>query len=133
MTKNAASNKRSLSISANVAVAMAVGALLSSYCFSAGAQQRSTARKSVQVATPASTPADLDRAFWLCDYAGTTGSVDTNMAIACTAITEELTIKKFSGDFDAMVAWWRKHKPAEHQAIEAATRAGAGTVPVTAR
>jgi hypothetical protein len=126
MSKNTVLKKRRLSISSHAAIVITVGTILSWNSLSAGAQQRTSARESVRAPAPAAMPADLERAFWLCDYAGTTGSVDTGTAMACSTITEELKIQKFNGDFDAMLAWWRENKPGEHQAIEAAGRASAG-------
>ena len=68
----------------------------------------------------AATPADLERAFWVCDRASTLYAIDSSTAGACSAITEELKSKKFSGDFNAMLAWWRVNKESAHQALEAA-------------
>ena len=45
-------------------------------------------------------------------------------------VTENLKATKFKGDFDAMLAWWRQHKVAEHQALEGAVaHADAGSAP----
>ena len=125
MTKNTVSNKLRGLIVVNVAALTVAGAMLAWSCFDTEAQERTSAPEPAKVLASAP-PADLEKAFWLCDYAGTTGSVDSGMAIACSTITEELKIRNFNGDFDAMVAWWQQNKPAEHQALEAASRANAG-------
>ena len=52
--------------------------------------------------------------------------VDGATAIACGVITEDLKVKKFNGDFDSMLAWWRQNKAAEHQALTTASPAVAG-------
>lgn len=61
---------------------------------------------------------DLENAFWVCDYLATTrGSSDIN---TCTAIYEAVKERKFGGDFDKLVAWWRQNKVAQHQSIAVA-------------
>lgn len=63
--------------------------------------------------------AELEKAFWACDYAATVGRIDSGTAITCGGLTEALKMRKFDGDFNAMLAWWRQHKEAEHLALEA--------------
>ena len=61
---------------------------------------------------------DLETAFWVCDYLGTTrGASEIS---ACTAVYEALKARKFAGDFDALVSWWRQNKVAQHQNIAVA-------------
>jgi hypothetical protein len=66
----------------------------------------------------------LERAFWRCDYEATQGRLDRGAAMECSVATEALKARKFGGDFGAMLAWWREHKPAAHLALagEAAQR-----------
>lgn len=66
--------------------------------------------------------ADLEKAFWACDHAATTRRVDVDTAVTCVALTDTLKLRKFNGDFNAMLAWWRQHKEAEHLALAAADR-----------
>lgn len=127
MTKYLVSNERRFSSLASTAVLVAAGMVLSWVCLSTEAQERTGKSESMQVLVPAGTPNDLERAFWLCDYAGTTGSVDTGTAIACSTITEELKNRNFNGEFEAMLAWWRENKAAQHQTLEAGRRAVTGT------
>lgn len=124
MTKDLISRK-SRSTPAHVAVFVVIGALLSWYSFTTGAEEQTSAPASTESLAPAGRRADLERAFWLCDYAGTKGGVDTGTAMACSTITEELKNNYFHSDFDALVSWWQKNKPAEHQALEAASSATA--------
>ena len=64
--------------------------------------------------------AELEKAFWACDHAATVGRIDSGTAITCGGLTEALKVRKFDGDFNAMLAWWRQHKQAEHLALEEA-------------
>src|SRR5688500_16997014 len=66
---------------------------------------------------------DLETAFWVCDYVATTRGVSD--ISACTAVYEALKDRKFAGDFDALVAWWRQNKLTQHQNIAAADTASA--------
>ena len=57
----------------------------------------------------------LENAFWVCDYLATTrGNSDIS---TCTAVYEALKDRKFAGDFDALVSWWRLNKAAQHKNI----------------
>jgi len=65
--------------------------------------------------------AELERAFWACDHAATIGAIDSSTAITCGALTETFKQRRFSGDFHAMLAWWRQNKEAEHLALDKAS------------
>jgi hypothetical protein len=104
-------------------VVVAVGAALSWFSLGTLAQEGTNAPQSMAAPASGLSPADLERAFWICDYAATTRPIDAGSAIFCTAVTEDLQKKKFNGDFDAMLAWWQQYKPAEHEALEAADAA----------
>jgi hypothetical protein len=97
--------------------ALAAAAVLAAAGTAVSAQQRQTAHVASDIAVAFDSPAGLERAFWVCDYAGTHLGVDPATGAACVAITEALKQSKFNGDFDALLAWWRTHKPAEHRAI----------------
>lgn len=71
---------------------------------------------------------ELERQFWLCDHAATRTMFDFASAARCSAATEELRKLRFGGDFQAMLAWWRERKAAEHAALDAAP-ASDGTAP----
>ncbi len=62
--------------------------------------------------------ADLEKAFWICDYEATTYGVGVVDAEACVIVTEGLKHLKFGGDFEAMVDWWRDQKYGVHDALE---------------
>ena len=109
----------------NLAAIGAVAALLGWLYLNGGAEVRAVASASAEELAVAAAPVDLESAFWQCDYAATNGFLDSGTAIACSTATEELKNSKFNGDFDALVAWWRENKPAQHQAIEYAHLANA--------
>ena len=59
--------------------------------------------------------ADLERAFWVCEYVATTrGNADI---ATCTAVYEALMQRKFGGDFEVLRKWWQQNKAAEIQRI----------------
>jgi len=71
------------------------------------------------LSSSASVPlAKLERAFWLCDHAATTRGVDGDAAILCVAATEELKERKFGGDFEQLLTWWRQNKATEHANLD---------------
>jgi hypothetical protein len=61
--------------------------------------------------------AELEKGFWICDHMATTRGLDGVAAMTCSQLTEALKQRKFDGDFNAMLAWWRQLKPAEHLAL----------------
>jgi hypothetical protein len=82
-----------------------------------GARQESVAMLPAPAQTVARSVADLEKAFWVCDYVATTRGVEHTPADVCVAVTEDLKNGKFEGDFEALVAWWRDNKVAEHQSL----------------
>ena len=74
----------------------------------------------VEIEVAASDLADLEKSFWICDYAATTYGVDMVDGDACGTVYEGLKRVKFGGDFDALVDWWSEHKATEHEALELA-------------
>ena len=80
--------------------------------------------QSARSALPTLAPGALERAFWACDYAGSTRWVGAEEGVACVAIYEELKRKKCAGDFEALLAWWLRNKATEHRAQAARVAAG---------
>jgi hypothetical protein len=111
-------------------VAVAVGTALSGFSLGTLAQEGTSAPQSMEAPVLDVSPADLERAFWICDHAATTRAIDTGSAIFCTGVTEDLKKRKFNGDFDALLAWWQQYKAAEHEALEAYYAANA-TLPTS--
>lgn len=68
--------------------------------------------------------AALERSFWACDYQASTTGVDLSTGARCGELTDTLRQRKFSGDFTAMLAWWREHKALEHLALAAGLQRG---------
>ena len=71
-------------------------------------------QKSIEAARGA---IELERLFWMCDYAATAGTLQDNEIEMCGAATEQLKLSKFDGDSDKLLAWWRASKEAEHQTL----------------
>ena len=67
--------------------------------------------------------AELEKGFWVCDYLGATRGTEGAHAYSCGANFEELKQKKFGGDFEALLDWWRVNKAAQHAALESAIAA----------
>lgn len=66
----------------------------------------------------AASVAELEQAFWTCDYVATIrGPAGADTAI-CAAVYDALKERKFRGDFDLLLAWWEKNKLAQHAARE---------------
>jgi len=57
---------------------------------------------------------DLEKAFWACDYVGTTHGVSAAPVAACSAVTDALKNERFGGNFAQMLKWWRENKRAVH-------------------
>ncbi|MEO8186704.1 MAG: hypothetical protein ABI580_04985 [Burkholderiaceae bacterium] len=60
---------------------------------------------------------ELERLFWMCDYAATAGTLEANEVEMCGAATEALQRIKLDGDSEKLLAWWRLNKETEHQAL----------------
>jgi hypothetical protein len=59
----------------------------------------------------------LERAFWRCDHAATTGVLHSGEAMACSVASEAFKARRFGGDFAALLVWWRANKDAQHLAL----------------
>ena len=79
----------------------------------------------VDIEVGASELADLEKAFWICDYEATTYGVGNVDAEACLVVTEGLKRVKFGGDFEALVDWWRDQKYGVYDPLERAREAQA--------
>jgi hypothetical protein len=58
--------------------------------------------------------ADIEEAFWMCDYIATTRGRTADVE-RCGAVYDALRARKFGGDFDQLVLWWSRHKAAQHE------------------
>jgi hypothetical protein len=103
-------------VAAVAAAVAAVGALTTNEV--SLAQQLPPAAESVEEALAKASLADLEKAFWACDYRATTHGVHATPVEICATATSELKRLKFGGSFDELLAWWRQNKIAQHQALE---------------
>jgi hypothetical protein len=69
--------------------------------------------------------AELEQAYWVCDYASTMTRLDMGTAMSCSVIIETLKRRKFDGNFEAMLVWWRENKEAQHSALDKQLHASA--------
>jgi hypothetical protein len=65
--------------------------------------------------------ADLEAAFWVCDYIATTRGLEATPVEFCMSVTDGLKNDKFGGDFHVLLSWWRQHKRVEHDKLHAVT------------
>jgi len=86
-------------------------------CSPVSAQQRTSDLPLIEVTARDHAVLDLERAFWLCEHAATTGAVDASTGALCDVVTDELKAKKFGGDFGALLAWWHENKAVQHRAL----------------
>ena len=99
------------------ACALAAGALMSDD--SAFAQHFSAVPERGYTHAGVTNVAELERAFWACDYAATIRGVHATPIEMWAFATDELKRVKFGGSFDALLAWWRINKDAEHRTLDA--------------
>jgi hypothetical protein len=100
-----------------------LAAALNGLPVNASAQEPTGARQAVTFA-PERMLADMEKAFWACDYTATVhGIVDAGTAISCGIATEDLRLRKFNGDFNAMLSWWHQNKAGEYRTLDRAYRA----------
>ena len=83
-----------------------------------------TALPAVSVASAPRAPADLERAFWACDYVATNYGVHAAPVELCINVTAALQDRKFGGDFAQLLEWWGHNKTTEHAKVQAAQLAG---------
>ena len=75
------------------------------------------AQPAVSVATQS--PADLEQAFWVCDYVATTQGMDAAPVALCSEVTAALRDQRFGGDFGELLEWWRQNKMVAHGRLQA--------------
>jgi hypothetical protein len=100
------------------AVMVAVAAALGWNPVDATAAQRLDAPRPAGAQPASVQDGDLEELFWLCDYAASTGMVDAGERAVCAAVTDQLKIERFGGDFEQMLRWWQANKFVRHQQLE---------------
>jgi hypothetical protein len=103
---------------AKLAALAAVAAALGWNPIDATAAQRLDAPRPAAAQPASAQDVDLEEIFWLCDYAASTGMVDASERAVCAAITDQLKIERFGGDFEQMLRWWQANKFVRHQQLE---------------
>jgi len=107
------------------ATMVALAAALAFSAMQASAEEPSRSSTAAEILRNTSL-ADLETAFWACDYAATFyGVLDFGTAVFCGAATSEFRARKFNDDFNAMLKWWKQHKATEHQALHLRSSGGA--------
>jgi hypothetical protein len=87
----------------------------------AQAHDRIVSSASAEEIAAAMQPGDLEKAFWVCDYTATARGIDATPIAVCSAVWDEFKQTRFGGSFEELLAWWRVHKLAEHEALAAQT------------
>ena len=70
-----------------------------------------------QLTDATSGTSELERLFWMCDYAATAGTLQANEVEMCSAVTNQMRLAMFAGDSEKLFAWWRLSKDAEHKIL----------------
>jgi hypothetical protein len=56
----------------------------------------------------------LEARFWACDVASTHTVLSLSEGAQCVRWQDELKQRRFGGDFERLLAWWRAHKAEQH-------------------
>ena len=92
-------------------------AVVAAYVGGGSSQQSSAALQAPEPQAAQLTIADLEEAFWICDYTATERGVSATPIDLCSKVTEDLKNEKFHGDFEDLTNWWRQNKLAAHQVV----------------
>lgn len=57
--------------------------------------------------------AEVEKAYWDCEFAATTAQISLDDAAACSEIYEHLKKYRFGDRFDHFLAWWNENKVRE--------------------
>ena len=110
-------NQRGFSGFAQVAALAAVAAALGWNPVDATAAQRLDVPRPAEAQRVNAHDVDLEEVFWLCDYAASAGMVDASERAVCAAVTDQLKLERFGGDFEQMLRWWQANKFVRHQQL----------------
>lgn len=111
-------NQRGFSDFVKVAALVAVAAALGCNPVDATAAQRLDVPRPAAAQPASAQDVDLEDLFWRCDYAASAGMVDASERAVCAAVTDQLKIERFGGDFEQMLRWWQANKFVRHQQLE---------------
>ena len=104
-------------ISTIAAACIGAIAVLGAYLAGGVSQQSSAAQQETEPQAAVLTMADLEKAFWICDYTATEKGVSATPIDICSKVTEDLKNEKFHGDFEDLTNWWRQNKLAAHEGL----------------
>jgi len=62
---------------------------------------------------------ELQKLFWMCDFAASVGDLDAGQSERCSAVTAHLVRAKFKGDSEAFAAWRRLNQAMAHEQLAA--------------
>jgi hypothetical protein len=65
-------------------------------------------------AGPTLSDAALEARFWACDVASTHTALSAAEGAQCVRWQDELKQRRFGGDFERLLAWWRANKAEQH-------------------
>lgn len=57
--------------------------------------------------------AEMEKAYWDCEFAAVEGHISLDSAAACSEIYEHLKKRKFGGQFTNFLLWWQENKTHE--------------------
>ena len=60
--------------------------------------------------------AEVEKAYWDCEFAASQGFLDFDDAEVCNQVFERLKAEKFHSDFNRFLEWWRANKAREYAA-----------------
>ena len=104
-------------LSAAAAGCLGALAVLGAYTAGGWSQQTAAALEPATAQTVRLSGADLEKAFWVCDYTATEKGINATPIDLCSGVTEDLKNEKFEGDFDELLKWWRQNKVAAHESL----------------
>lgn len=58
-------------------------------------------------------PQEVEEFYWDCEFAAAQGTIDLDEAAVCSEVYERLKAKKFRGDFNLFLVWWKENKERE--------------------
>ena len=61
----------------------------------------------------------LEQLYWDCDRMATQTALPLDTGALCAMAGDELKRRRFDGDFERMLAWWRANKEEQHERVSA--------------
>lgn len=57
--------------------------------------------------------AEIENAYWDCEFVAVQGTITPDQAAACSEIYERLKSEKFLGNYHRFLVWWKQEKDRE--------------------